>query len=249
MLYNIRYGAGCGLRHHLPLPFSGFLLPTGRRFELIADLIASEKPDIVALVEADGGSWRHDGHCQAGHLARRLGYKSIFIGKYGSGKAVNCIPLLRHQGNAVVAGIPWAGYTVRDLGRGFKRSLLEVDFGSFFLQVAHLSLGKNARRDQIRRLGQLCREKEKPVILAGDCNTFSETETGFIEQVTGLAAAGNPGEPTWPSRRPRRALDHVFASPGIQVTDTRAIRTELSDHLPLVCEFETTEAASGKERI
>ncbi|MEA3507480.1 MAG: endonuclease/exonuclease/phosphatase family protein [Synergistota bacterium] len=248
MLYNIRYGTGCGLKHHLPLPFCGFLLPTGRRFGRIADLIASEKPDIVALVEADGGSWRHGGHCQAGRLARHLGFESIFIGKYGSGCVADHTPLLRHQGNAVVAGLPWTGCAARDLGRGFKRSLLEVDFGSFLLQVVHLSLGKTARREQIRRLGQLCREKQKPVILAGDCNTFSERETGFIEHATGLTAAGNPGEPTWPSRHPRRALDHVFASPGIKVTDTRVIRTKLSDHLPVVCEFETTEAASGKER-
>ena len=50
--------------------------------------------------------------------------------------------------------------------------------------------------------------------------------------------------PTFPSRSPRWQLDFILHSPGIRVRHFEVLRNvRLSDHLPLVCDFEVCPPA------
>ena len=56
--------------------------------------------------------------------------------------------------------------------------------------------------------------------------------------LAGLTSANIESAPTYPSRAPRKELDFVLYQEGIEVTGFQIPDVRLSDHLPLVCDFE-----------
>ena len=57
-------------------------------------------------------------------------------------------------------------------------------------------------------------------------------------KAAGLQSANVESTPTYPSRSPRRELDFILYQDGINVTRFEVPDVRLSDHLPLVCDFE-----------
>ncbi len=237
VLYNTRYGTGTGWAYHAPFPFAGSFRLTGERSAMIAEFISSLEPDIVGLVETDGGSFRHRGKSQPGVLAARLGHNCIFTSKYCIPRFSSCVPVFRHQGNAVLTSLPVVRTSVRRLRKGIKNAVLQAGFEMFDLQLVHLSLGSGARRDQIRELAETAMIREKPMVIAGDFNTFggvAELEPLFK---AGLVNADPQSRRTYPSRKPRLGLDMILHSPEISVCGVEVPEVGFSDHLPVVCDF------------
>ena len=56
--------------------------------------------------------------------------------------------------------------------------------------------------------------------------------------VGGRKSANTRHLPSYPSRAPRKELDFILYQDGIRVTGFEVPRIRLSDHLPLVCDFE-----------
>lgn len=237
VVYNTRYGTGTGWAYHAPFPFAGSFRPTGKRAALIAEFISSLDPDIVGLVETDGGSFRHRGRSQPGLLAARLGHNCIFTSKYYIPRFSSCVPVFRHQGNAVVTSLPVVRTSVKRLRKGIKNAVLETEFDMFDLNLVHLSLGGGARRDQIRELAYAARVREKPMVIAGDFNILGgEAELGPLFEA-GLVNADPKWGRTYPSRNPRLGLDLILHSPEVSVSGVEIPNVDFSDHLPVVCDF------------
>ena len=57
-------------------------------------------------------------------------------------------------------------------------------------------------------------------------------------KAAGLRSANTTSIPTYPSRAPRKELDFILYQDGIRVTNFEVPAIRLSDHLPLVCDFE-----------
>ena len=74
LLYNIRYAAGNGSHFHFPFPYAGYLRRSSSQFDRIVDFIRSVQPDVMGLVEVDGGSFRTGRLSQAELIAEQLGY-------------------------------------------------------------------------------------------------------------------------------------------------------------------------------
>ena len=109
--------------------------------------------------------------------------------------------------------------------------------GAVFL--VHLSLKYRHRHLQLRKLYDLIANTRKPVIVAGDFNTFwGEDEIYLFMKAAGLYSANEERLPSYPSRSPRKELDFVLHQDGIEVTGFEVPQIQLSDHLPLVCDFE-----------
>jgi len=245
VLYNIRYGTGTGWEYHFPFPFSGCLRKTEGRFRRISDFISRLDPDVVGLVEADSGSYRQNGSCQAELMASRLGADSVFACKYHSESIVSRTPLLKSQGNAVIAKLPIVSSREHFLSKGVKRTLLEVEFRDFTLFLAHLSLGYRARKIQIGEIADRCRGAKKPLIIAADGNTYmGEQELLPFFRKGKFRSANGRNMPTYPSRNPALALAFVLYSEEIKMKDFRVPRVRFSDHLPLICDF-TVDAGKG----
>jgi endonuclease/exonuclease/phosphatase family metal-dependent hydrolase len=109
----------------------------------------------------------------------------------------------------------------------------------FAIFLVHLSLKYRHRHLQLRRLYDLIQDTKKPVVVAGDFNTFwGVNEIYLFMKAAGLTSANAEGLPTYPSRSPRKELDFVLYQDGIKVTRFEVPNVRHSDHLPLVCDFE-----------
>ncbi len=247
VLYNVRYGTGSGIHYHLPVPYSGCLRRTEGAFLRIAEYVAKLSPDIVGLVEADLGSFRQNGCCQPGTMASKMGGTHFSACQYRPGAALSRTPLLKSQGNAVVTKLPVLSTTAHSFRRGIKRSLLEVEFDEFILYLVHLSLGYRVRTKQIAELAERCAAAEKPMIVAGDGNTYAGRREFYpLIKALRLRNANAENLPTYPSSMPTLPLDFVLYSRGIVVDEFRVPRVRFSDHLPVVCDFRVLPRGEGR---
>jgi endonuclease/exonuclease/phosphatase family metal-dependent hydrolase len=245
LLYNIRYAVGGGASMHMPLPGAGYVLGNKDVLPEITKFIKSVDPDIVGLIEVDTGSIRSRKVNQAEKIASDLGMNTSYETKYGTKSFNKMLPIVRKQGNAFMAAPRVHGEKFHYFDTGIKRLIIELEMEEFAVFLVHLSLKYRHRHLQLRRLYDLIQETEKPVIVAGDFNTFwGENEIYLFKRAAGLTSANADGIPTYPSRSPRKELDFILYQEGIEVTAFEVPQVKLSDHLPLVCEFNISKGAS-----
>jgi endonuclease/exonuclease/phosphatase family metal-dependent hydrolase len=248
LFYNIRYGLGLGTALHWPLPGMGYLLGNRANLPRIIDFIKAQNPDIVGLVEVDAGSIRTRKVNQAEAIARALGHYSVYQCKYGANSLNQHLPIVRKQGNAFLAAPRVHGERFHYFQKGIKRLIIELELDECAIFLVHLSLKYRHRNAQLHYLHDLIMSASKPVIIAGDFNTFwGEHEIYLFMKAARLRSANTHSLPSYPSQAPRKELDFVLYGSGIHVTNFSIPRVKFSDHLPLVCDFEVehrSEAAA-----
>lgn len=239
LLYNIAYGTGVGTRLHFPFPFAGHLKNTGKNLEQISDFIRSVDPDIVGLVEVDSGSFRSGNGNQAERLAYGLNYHHVFESKYFEQSMAQKVPVLNKQGNAVLLNQAFRYRRCHYFSVGVKRLVIEVGLEDVVVFLVHLSLKFRHRQYQLAELYAMVRAVDQPVIVAGDFNAFwGDRELQLFLAATNLKTANGLAEPSYPSRAPRKQLDFIFHSPEIHTTGFEIPPVRLSDHAPLIWDFE-----------
>ncbi len=239
LLYNIRYAVGGGASMHMPIPGAGYVLGNQTVLPEITRFIKSVDPDVVGLIEVDTGSIRSRKVNQAEKIAADLGMNTSYETKYGEKSLNQILPIVRKQGNAFMAAPRVHGEKFHYFDTGIKRLIIELEMDDYAVFLVHLSLKYRHRHLQLRRLYDLIQETSKPVVVAGDFNTFwGENEIYLFMKAAGLTSANTESLPTYPSRAPRKELDFVLYQDGIRVTGFEVPDVKLSDHLPLVCDFE-----------
>ena len=214
----------------------------------IKSFIKAQNPDIVGLVEVDGGSIRSRRVNQADTIAHALGHYSVYQCKYGEGSLNQFLPIIRKQGNAFLAAPHVHGARFHYFEKGIKRLIIELELDDCAIFLVHLSLKYRHRQAQLRALHDFVTASRKPVLIAGDFNTFwGKDEIYLFMKATGLRNANVHGLPSYPSSSPRKELDFVLYGDGISITEFSIPVVRFSDHLPLVCDFrverESLEAA------
>ena len=238
-LYNIRYGTGSGIRFHLPFPFSGYLKRTQKNTRWIIEFIKQIKPDIIGLIEVDSGSFRTKWSNQAELVANALGHFYVYQSKYDTESLVSKLPVLNKQGNAFLTSEHIKAKKFHYFQKGIKRLVIELEFDKFCIFLVHLSIKFRHRHYQLSDLHSLINEAKKPVIVAGDLNAlWGDHELNLFLAATGLKNANTQSVPSYPSRDPRLELDFILHSPQIKITNFFMPKINLSDHMPLVCDFE-----------
>jgi len=246
LLYNIRYATGTGPAFHLPVPGAGYLRSNRRVLEGITSFIKSLDPDVVGLIEVDTGSIRSGLVNQARVIADSLGHYSTYQCKYGAASINQLMPIVRKQANAFLAAPRIEGERFHYFDTGIKRLIIELELEDVAVFLVHLSLKFRHRHDQLRNLHALVRQSRKPVIVAGDFNTFwGEHEIYLFMEASGLKSANRGGLPSYPARNPRKELDFILYSAGIEITDFAMPDVRYSDHRPLVCDFEIHRARNA----
>lgn len=219
--------------------------------ERIARVIARARPDVVALQELDVGRERTFGLDQAQLIARHLEMEFHFHPamhmeeeRYGDAILTHLPQRLVKTG--LLPGLP----DMPSLEpRGALWVAIEVDGQEVQVINTHLGLLQRERMAQVEALlgsewlgNDQCRG---PVILCGDFNSqpsspvFSRLSGRLVEAQD--AAPGHRPRGTFSSRFPTLRIDHIFVSPGLEVTTIdipvwQLARTA-SDHLPLVAEI------------
>ena len=153
------------------------------------------------------------------------------------------------HGNAMLSRWPVVSHQHEDMSdhrfeqRGLLHSEVQVHGVTVHVLVVHLGLIKASRVRQLAQLQQyIAREipTDAAVVVAGDFNDWGNTVPNALHKA-GLAAFTQQKVATFPSRLPVVQLDHVYArglTPiGLHVPRGR-IWGRMSDHLPLIAEFD-----------
>ena len=236
LLYNICY-ATHGNQQKLPL--LGLLGRTHNHLAEIIHFIKEQDPDVVGLVEVDSGSYRSRRNSQVKVMAEELGHFHTYCSKYAADSGWQRLPIFNKQGNAFLAKDTIHGERFHYFERGMKKLVLELELEKVSFFLVHLALGYKARQAQILHLYDMIKETDRPYIVAGDFNAFmGEDEIRLLMSASGLKNADKNMLPSYPCHNPRRHLDFVLHSPEIEITRFEMPQVQLSDHLPLIVDFE-----------
>lgn len=238
LLYNIRYAIGSGSTMRFPVPGMGYVVGNRDNLARITEFIKGQDPDIVGLVEVDSGSIRTQRVNQAEAIARALGHYSVYQCKYGESSLNHLLPIVRKQGNAFLAAPRVHGERFHYFEKGIKRLTIELELEDCSIFLVHLSLKYRHRQEQLHSLHDLVVGSTKPVLIAGDFNTFwGGHEIYLFMKAAGLESANSHSLPSYPSGSPRKELDFVLYGKGIEIQNFFIPAVPYSDHLPLICDF------------
>ena len=231
----------------------------------IAEVIAADSPDIVALQELDVRRARTRGVDQAHGLAERLGMRSRFHpalnveGELYGDAILTALPERLIKADAL-PGLP-ALPQLEPRGAVWAAVATPSSDGPVEVQVVNTHLGLLAR-EQAAQVDALLgpswlRGAGEAVILLGDFNATSGSNPyrrvveRFRDAQKLLAGRTTP---TFPSMFPMLRIDHVFVGRAIRVrrawASTSPLARTASDHLPLIVEFEVdfSKAAASRSR-
>lgn len=194
--------------------------------------------DLVALQETDPGSLRTGFDNFTEYLARRAGFPYWFeqinreVGSLSRhGNAILCRDRPYEVVDHKLPGIRGRGALIAIFG-GLRSGLAVIS--------VHLALGKRPRLMQMESLIE-CVNKFPHAILMGDLNCeLCSPEMRMLLSATKLRAPADAGS-TFPSWRPRRSIDHILVTPGIDILDSDTLGWNYSDHLPVVMDVSLPE--------
>ncbi len=224
----------------------------------IAEIIAHQNPDVVALQELETGHPRTGSIDQAQVIADILNTDFHYHAARQRGEAL--------FGNAVFSRLPMRKIhsailpTLPQIPIQTRGALwVAIRVGREEVQIINTHLGL-LHHERFLQAGALCSRDwlahpvyvGQPRILCGDFNatTASRVYKLFMESLhdarsQSLSTAGR----TWPSFLPVFRYDHIFVCPRILVREVRVPKTPLtvraSDHLPVVADVEIREADPG----
>jgi endonuclease/exonuclease/phosphatase family metal-dependent hydrolase len=226
-------------------------LGPNRRLEIhnLAEAVAQFDADIVCLQEVrkvnrDEAAFFHHWpeQPQADYLAPE-GYHVVY--------RTNAVTRHGEHGNAMLSRWPVRAHQHEDMSdhrfeqRGLLHSEVVVRGKSVHVVVVHLGLIRASRVRQLAQLAQfIAREIPalEPLIVAGDFNDWGALLSKPLAQV-GLHTSSTQRIPTFPSRLPLVQFDHVYVR-GMQALTQFVPRGRawwrMSDHLPLITEFDLT---------
>ncbi len=247
--YNIEYCEGMeGLWYQYLKLWKIFFPPKNLDLRIVHAL-KKLKPDILALVEVDIGSWRSRGKDEVRYLEEKLKLHDLVEKvKYplkGWLKLFHHVPILNKQANAIISKFNFNKVRYHIFHEGTKRMVIEANLNCpkpITLLLAHLALGKKTRARQIKELIRIVNRIKNPVILMGDFNTFNgEAEikellakTHLSDKISLDKNVKHLTEPTW---HPTRRLDYILTSAAVDVKKYTILKFPFSDHLPLMIDF------------
>lgn len=234
--YNIQVGiAAVSIRDYITMSWK-HVLPHAQIYDNLERIAqAINNFDIVALQEVDAGSLRSSFVNQIEFLARKGGFP------YWYHQTNREIGILTKHSNGVLS--KYQPIEVEDYklpGPIPGRGVMVVRYGDFdnplILMVVHLALGKRARQRQLEFIGEIVNCYEHVVVM-GDMNCAPDSpEMMYLLDTTHLVGPDHALK-TYPSWKPARRIDHILASPSLEVHDVHVLDHILSDHLPIAMEI------------
>ncbi len=220
-------------RPYLTLLVSNVYFNNHRKRRLL-ELVASESPDVVGLVEVDSRWLR-----RLKALREHYPYHYEVPDEHFVGLALySRLPLE----NARVLALPGEPTTPA------IAASLKAPGGEVEIVLAHPMSPESAeiierRNAQIRALAQYARSVRTPLVMAGDFNlTMWNTAYRPLADVAGLhnARQGYGVGPTWPAIwKLGVPIDQILGSTGVHFRNFRVLGPIGSDHLPVFTEFNT----------
>lgn len=233
--YNIHKGVqGVGPRRRLEIHNLGHAVE-----QLDADIVCLQ--EVRKLHRGEARFFAHWPEIPQAEFLAPPGYEAVY--------RTNATTRHGEHGNAMLSRWPVLDHQHEDMSdhrfeqRGLLHSEVELHGRAVHVVVVHLGL---IRASRVRQLAQLHRfiarevPEQAPLIVAGDFNDWGKTVQREMASAGLFGHDGDP-QPTFPSRMPLAQLDQIFVRGmvpiSLQVPRGR-IWWRMSDHLPLVAEFE-----------
>ena len=232
MTANIAHGRGTG-RHQALLSHDAIR----SNLDELAQVFVRERPDVVAIQEADGPSFWSGGFSHVEYLSREAGLPHHVRGEHvkGSklsyGTALLCQSPLKHCGSLCFTPSP------PTLSKGYVVSRIEwpgnprvkVTVVSVHLDFSRVSVRTAQVEEMIRTLSR----RERPMIIMGDFNcNWTGQEQSLRTLADGLKArVYQPAdESLWTFVSSRQRLDWILISDELEFVHYETITDEVSDH-------------------
>lgn len=213
---------------------------------LFSKTIKRFDPDICGLNEVRGRGALAGYSDQLRKMAEPIGYNRYFgqtikvggIGPYGNGLLTKC-PII----SAEVVHIPDTDDKSGNSNfehRGIIRSLVNIDNREVAVLVCHMGLSSPEQKNAVETICGLLDEINVPLILMGDFNTAPDSAVlaPLFERLHDSDAVSvNGGTHTFTSYDPKQKIDYIFYS-GLRCTYAETITEIVSDHYPIIAEFE-----------
>jgi endonuclease/exonuclease/phosphatase family metal-dependent hydrolase len=224
MSYNIRHGEGMDGKVDL---------------YRIADVIKSSGADIISLNEVDRNySSRSSYVDQIAWLAENLDMNYDFQAttiNQASGSEPH------EHGHALLSKFPIISVIKHDFTaydewhRGMMETKIKINPDTLSFYVTHWGLDASERLSQAQETLDWMGENEGNKIIAGDFNaTPGSAEIITVRNRFHGAFDNLPNVYTYNSTAPYAQIDYFFGSRQIEFSNSKAIRTLASDHLPIV---------------
>ncbi len=197
--------------------------------------------DVVALQEADAGSFRTRSLNLVRFLAERAEYPHWKLHNHRQLGGI-----ARHA-MGILSQLPLQNFQHHNLpGRVPGRAALQCELATQHeggegepvqLIVTHLALGENDRRAQLSYLHDKLGDA-RLIVLMGDlnCETDELRRHPFFRERDFLH---HPEiRPTYPSWQPKKILDHILVSPALKIVGGGTVDFPWSDHLPVALTVE-----------
>ena len=191
--------------------------------------------DVIGLQEADAGSLRSGFLNQTRYLAESAGMP------FWSHQANRPIARLSHTANGLISRLKPSEVLDYPLpsripGRGAMLARFGEGKDALAVMVAHLSLSAVARTRQLGFIAEVLQDFPHAVLM-GDLNT--EANSQEMKHLFAKCALKPPPQATltFPSWKPRKALDHILISEAIQLERLWTLPQAFSDHLPVAAEI------------
>ena len=191
--------------------------------------------DVIGLQEADAGSLRSGFLNQTRYLAETAGMP------FWSHQPNRPMARLAHTANGLISRLePRSVLDYQLPSRIPGRGALLAHFGegkeALAVMIAHLSLSATARTRQLGFIAEVLQDYPHAVLM-GDLNT--DTDSPEMRHLFARCSLVPPAQatPTFPSWKPRKALDHILTSEALHLEKLWALPQAFSDHLPVAAEI------------
>lgn len=225
MTYNLRFGELASM-------------------EQLGEFIKSNHPDIVFLQEVDVFTQRQDAKHQNGiNFIAELGYYTNMLSVYS--KSIDYKG--GYYGLGILSKYPFESmqrYKLPMVENGREQRCLLVgkveinENSTVTVACTHLDLIAKIREVQINEINKILKDCPDPVIVGGDFNAFPNS----VEIESGMSKWLNATNKdyTFPAQSPSNKIDYIFCLPKNKwkMIQSEVIKTELSDHLPVISELE-----------
>lgn len=196
----------------------------------------SEGVDIALFTEVAADEGRFQSAAKVTTLGNTIGLShASFFKTRAHGQSVR-------EGSAILSRTPITQDRTHRLPGGtiprvMGETLITTDEGSITACVTHLALGRRERLLQVEAIATLLKERAGPLVIGGD---FNERDHASFEAFKAIGLTGIT-LPSYPSWKPRHALQALFVSKHFTVESVRTIADErFSDHLPLFVSLSLT---------
>ena len=212
-----------------------------RDYEIIAEAIRRENPEIVGLNEVCGGG-AYPNYAHAEKLSELTGMpyyyfaQAITISGGGYGNAfLSRIPILETE-TVMIPNPPVRGYTGYYETRCILKAKLE---GGITVLVTHMGLNPDEHESAVKTV--LENVTDEKCILMGDFNMTPENNllSPIYGQMMDTATKFSGKKLSWPSDNPQRKIDYIFVSKDIHVFSADIPEIIASDHRPHTADIDT----------